>query len=107
MRLDIQVSLKAEVYAISLDLATTAKSGGRIWKEWTFIGATYDPSTSKFYCILDDQLMELQAQGKTKSGSSTVTFNTEQNRVFLLDDIIYIPTFSNQDAVNVLYNQSK
>ena len=108
IKLVIFLEVNAESYKCEFDLATTTKSGGRFWKEWTFVGTTYDPTTSKFHCIFDGQLMEMQANGFTSTlRGSTVTFNTEQDRVFLLDDIVYIPAFSNQDAVNVLYNQSK
>jgi len=110
IRLDIYLEPMAAGYFCGFDLGTISKSDGRFWKEWTFIGTTYDPSTSRYYCIFDDQLIEMEPRLNPSSiQGMPLRFGNDQNtnNVFLLDDIIYIPAFSNQEAVNVLYNQTK
>ena len=110
IQLDIFLEPIADGYHCGFDLGTITKSSWRFWKEWTFLGVTYDPSTSKFYCIFDDQLMEMQSLSVPQGSQGHPLFfgnDAKSKNVFLVDDIIYIPAFSNQDAVNVLYNQSK
>ena len=75
-----------------------------ISRRWVFMGITFDASTNKYYCLLDETRFDASIAAVNQPNQRD--FNFEARRTYLIDDLIYLPKYVTSDESMVIYNQS-
>jgi len=77
-------------------------------RRWNFIGLTYDPVTSQAHARCNDYQVVMTPTVGTATTAGPFIFGRDIDiKNFLLDDIVYLPRFSDDFAFRFIQNKSK
>jgi len=73
-------------------------------RRWHFIALTYDPATDKAYLRCNDIQIEISSSSTSSTGTGEFSFGSSYK--FLLDEVFYVSTFSNEHVLKTIQNMS-
>ena len=77
------------------------------YQNWMFVSYSYDPSTQKVVCFLNERRVEVGTTSLSSPNSPYPIGLFGSVETMMLDDIFYIPKFSTDEMISTFYNTSK
>ena len=78
-----------------------------LYRQWLFLSMSLDPAPlSKMVCFMNKKRVTRGILSGTSSGPTSQFFAGDRGK-FLLDDILYLPKFSNDEMISSFFNKSK
>jgi len=111
--LEIVADFKNKEFAISLELPSThwfcrfQNVPTEFYQNWMFVSYTYDKSTQKLVCFLNERRLEVTTATLTSSRSPSPRALFGSIEKYLLDDVFFVPKFSTDDMISAYYNSTK